>query len=133
MNIEAFLLCDAATDQQGKLNVLGAFDIIYAKQLPAKHPFCSVVTRIRFKKSEDEDRDHSVKIQIIDADGSNIGPKLEGNISVKTRPDFDSSVANLILNIRNLEFKKHGIHQIDLTIDGEPKASLPFRVTEPTK
>ena len=26
MNIEAFLLCDAATDSAGKLNVLGAFD-----------------------------------------------------------------------------------------------------------
>ena len=29
MNLESFLLCDAATDQQGKLNVLGAFDNIF--------------------------------------------------------------------------------------------------------
>ena len=36
MNIEAFLLCDAATDQQGKLNILGAFDNLYAKKIPTK-------------------------------------------------------------------------------------------------
>ncbi|MHC4882477.1 MAG: DUF6941 family protein, partial [Planctomycetota bacterium] len=32
--MEAFLLCDAATDQNGKLNVLGAFDNIFAKETP---------------------------------------------------------------------------------------------------
>ena len=50
MNIEAFLLCDAATGHQGKLNVLGAFDTIYAKQLPVIHPACAIALRIRFTK-----------------------------------------------------------------------------------
>lgn len=128
MNIEAFLLCDAATDQQGKLNVLGAFDNIWVKQLPAKHPFCSIVTRIRFERIEDGD--HSVKIHIIDEDGKNIGPKPEGNISVLTGPGFDSSVANLILTIQGLEFKQFGKYQIDLAVDGNIQASLPLRVSE---
>ncbi len=128
MNIEAFLLCDAATDQQGKLNVLGAFDTIWTKKLPAIHPACSVVTRIRFAKIEDGN--HSVKIQIIDQDGRNIGPKLEGSISVKTAPNLDSSVANLILNIQRLEFKQYGQYRIDLAIDGDVRASLPLRVNE---
>jgi hypothetical protein len=128
MDIEAFLLCDAATDQQGKLNVLGAFDTIWAKKLPAIHPACSVVTRVRFVKIEDGN--HSVKIQIIDQDGSNIGPKLEGSISVRTAPNLDSSVANLILNIQRLEFKQYGQYRIDLAIDGDIKASLPLRITE---
>ena len=126
MNIEAFLLCDAATEQQGKLNVLGAFDKIWAKQLPVKHPACSVVTRIRFEKIEDGN--HSVKIQIIDQDGKNIGPKLEGNISVRTRPELDSSVANLVLNIQGLKFEKYGQYRIDLAIDGRQEGSLPFNV-----
>ena len=128
MNIEVFLLCDAATDQQGKLNVLGAFDTIWTKKLPAIHPACSVVTRIRFAKIEDGN--HSVKIQIIDQDGRNIGPKLEGNISVKTGANLDSSVANLILNIQRLEFKQYEKYIIDLAIDGDIKASLPLYVKE---
>jgi hypothetical protein len=128
MNIEAFLLCDAATDSQGKLNLLGAFDNIYATQLPAKHPACTIAVRIRFEKIEDGN--HSVKIQIIDYDGKNIGPKPEGNISVHTKPDLDSSVANLILNIQGLILEKYGKYRIDLAIDGQVKASLPFTVRE---
>jgi len=128
MNIESFLLCDAATDQQGKLNVLGAFDNIWARQLPVKHPFCSIVTRIRFKKSEDGN--HSVRIQIIDENGKNIGPKPEGNISVQTGSGLDSSVANFILNLQGLEFKQYGKYQIDLTVDGNIQASLPLRVSQ---
>jgi hypothetical protein len=128
MNIEAFLLCDAATEQQGKLNVLGAFDNIWTRQLPVKHPQCSIATRIRFEKIEDGN--HSVKIQIVDDDGKNIGPKPEGNISVRTGPGLDSSVANLILNIQGLEFKQYGRYQVDLAIDGQLQASLPLRVAE---
>lgn len=128
MNIEAFLLCDAATQQQGKLNVLGAFDKIWAKQLPVKHPACSVVTRIRFEKIEDGN--HSVKIQIIDQDGKNIGPKLEGNIFVQTSPELDSSVVNFVLNIQGLKFEKYGQYRIDLAIDNQVKCSLPFHVRE---
>ena len=127
MNIEAILLCDAATEQQGKLNVLGAFDTIYAKQLPAKHPACSIVTRIRFEKIEDGN--HPVRIQIIDYDGKNIGPKLEGNIPVQTKPGLDSSVANLVLNIQRLEFKDYRQYRIDLAIDNKIVASLPLRVS----
>jgi hypothetical protein len=128
MNIEAFLLCDAATDQQGKLNVLGAFDNIWTKKVPAIHPACAVVARIRFEKIEEGD--HSIKIQIIDQDGRNIGPKLEGSISVKTGANLDSSVANLILNIQRLEFKQYEQYRIDLAIDDEIKASLPLHVRE---
>jgi hypothetical protein len=126
MNIEAFLLCDAATEQQGKLNVLGAFDNIYAKKVPTVHPACTIVARIRFDKIEEGN--HSVRIQIIDQDGNNIGPKLEGNISVRTTPGHDSTGANLILNIQRLEFKQYGQYRIDLAIDNKIEGSLPFHV-----
>jgi len=128
MNIEAFLLCDAATDQQGKLNVLGAFDNIFAKKLPAKHPACAIAARIRFEKIEEGN--HPIRINIIDEDGKSIGPKLDGNISVRVGDNVDSSVTSLILNIQGLEFKAYGRFRIDLAIDGQIKGSLPFYVRE---
>jgi len=42
MNIEIIALCDAATDQQGKLNILGAFDTVFTKSLPTVHTQCAV-------------------------------------------------------------------------------------------
>jgi len=128
MEIEAFLLCDAATEQQGKLNILGAFDNIWVKQLPAKHPQCSIAARVRFETIEQSN--HSVRIQIIDEDGQNIAPKLEGQIAFRPGPGLGSSAANIILNIHGLEFKKYGRYQIDLAVDGQLQASLPLRVSE---
>jgi hypothetical protein len=128
MNIEAFLLCDAATDQQGKLNVLGAFDNIFTGKIPAIHPACSIAARIRFEKIEEGN--HPIKINIMDADGKAICPKLEGGISVRVGDDVDSSVVNLILNMQRLEFKAYGQYRIDLAIDGQMQGSLPFYVRE---
>ncbi len=128
MNIEAFLLCDAATDQQGKLNVLGVFDNIFAKEVPVRHPLCSIVSRMRFEKSEEGE--HFVKMFIIDADGNPIGPKPEGKINVRVADNVDSAVVNLILNLQGIEFKQYGCYQIDLVIDSNVHASLPLRVNQ---
>jgi len=126
MNIEAFLLCDAATDQRGKLNVLGAFDNIWAKKLPAIHPACAIAARIRFEKIEEGS--HPIRIHIIDEDGKSIGPNPQGNINVSIGDDVGSSVANIVLNIQRLKFEKYGQYRIDLAIDNQIKASLPFHV-----
>jgi hypothetical protein len=129
MNIEAFLLCDAATDQLGKLNILGAFDNIFAKKMPTIHPACAVAARIRFNKIEEGS--HPIRIQIIDEDGKSIGPKLEGNVNIRIGGDTDSTVANIVLNIQRLKFEKYGQYRIDLAIDNQIKGSLPIYVKEP--
>ena len=132
MNIEAFLLCDCATDQRGKLNVLGAFDSIYARKMPTVHPACTVAARIRFEKIEEGD--HKVRIDVIDQDGRPIVPRLNGNISVRAREDAGSSIVNLILNLQRLKFENYGEYRIDLAIDGKVEGSLPFSVREvPTR
>jgi hypothetical protein len=128
MNIEAFLLCDAATDQHGKLNVLGAFDNIFFQQVPAQYPACALAARVRFEKVEEGN--HAIRIYIMDEDGASVGPKLDGGISVRVPDTVGTSVANLILNMRGLEFKKFGPYRIDLAIDGNIQASLPLRVSQ---
>jgi hypothetical protein len=129
MDIEAFLLCDAATDYGGKLNVLGAFDAIWAGQLPAMHPACAVALRIRFSRIEEGQ--HQFKIYIIDEDGNQVIPKLEGVISVKVPPASDSAVVNLVANLQRLKLPKYGRYTIDLAIDGQQKGSLPFVLAQP--
>ena len=128
MNIEAFLLCDAATDQQGKLNILGAFDNIWAKKVPATHPACAIAARIRFEKVEEGN--HPIRIHIIDEDGKSIGPNLQGTINVDVVGDVGSTVTNIVLNIQRLNFEKYGQYRIDIAIDNQIKGSLPFYVRE---
>jgi hypothetical protein len=128
MNIEAFLLCDAATDQQRKLNVLGAFDNIFFQKVPAQYPACALAARVRFQKVEEGS--HAIRIYIMDEDGASIGPKLDGNINVNIQDSVGTAVVNLILNMRGLEFKRFGNYRVDLAIDGNIQASLPLRISQ---
>ena len=124
MDIEAFLLCDAATDQNGKLNVLGAFDTILARQVPTTHPACAVALRIRFSRIEEGQ--HPFRICVIDEDGAEVFPKLEGTISVRAPAKSDSTVVNVVANLQGLKLQNYGKYRIDLAIDGRQTASLPF-------
>ena len=128
MEIEAFLLCDCATAGGGKLNVLGAFDGIWVRKMPAIHPACAVVTRARFSKYEEGQ--HDIRITIIDADGNVVGPDLKDAISITIPPNEDSIIRNLILNIHGLKFNTPGLYRVDLTIDDEQVASLPLKVRQ---
>ena len=129
MEIEAFLLCDAATDTHGKLNILGAFDNIFVKQLPTKHPACAIAARIRFTRSEQGE--HKIKINVVNQDGEKIVPTLDGKIGVRIPDQTESIAVNLVLNLHQLQFKDTGRYSIDLALDDQHLASLPLNVRQP--
>ena len=124
MDIEVFALCDATTDQMGKLNLLGAFDVIYSESFPLLYHKCAVALRIRFAKIEQGH--HKLRLNFVDEDGKNVLPPLDGNIDVKIEDKWQSSAKNLILNINNITFKNAGTYSIDLAIDGRQERSLPL-------
>lgn len=128
MDVEVFALCDAATDSGGKLNVLGAFDRINARQFPLVHPHCAIALRVRFDRIEEGN--HRVKISLIDADGQSIIPGLDGNIGIKFPSDVQSVCANMVLNMNGLKFDKPGQYSIELALDGRHERSLPVNVVE---
>lgn len=131
MRIEIFSLCDAATAAGGKLNVLGAFDTIWAKKVPTVYPLCAVALRIRFES--DEKGKHQILVNFVDLDGKHIIPSANGAINVDFFENQRSRSANLILNIQGLKLEKYGEYSIDLAIDSRREKSLPFFVKEPPK
>lgn len=132
MEVETFLICDAATDQAGKLNILGAFDAIGASNVPVTHPQLSVALRIRFKKSESAN--HPFRINLINEDGKSVLPRpLDGNVNVHIREADESAVINLIVNIRDIKFDSFGRYSVDLTMDGKQRGSLPLYVRQVQK
>lgn len=131
MNIEVIALCDAATENQGKLNMLGAFDCIWTAKVPVTHPACAVVLRIRFSRIEEGD--HPIRIDVVDEDGKSIVPTLNGNINVKFRNEDEASVANLIINLQGLVLSKYGGYSIDVAVNSRHETSLPFFVRDPQK
>ena len=128
MNLEAFLLCDAATDSHGKLNVLGAFDRILLTALPGVHGNCAVAIRLRFERMEAGP--HVFEVHFVDQDGKDIIEALSGNMQVRFGDGLSSAVINLILNLVRVRFDYAGEYQIDLRVDGETLGVLPVSVKQ---
>lgn len=128
MKVEVFALCDAATDNHGKLNLLGTFDQIYAAKLPVVHPACAIALRLRFDKME-EGR-HAVKLQLVNPDGIPVFQPMEGEVNPRMGTDIGSVAVNLILNFQNVKFDQFTDYQINLSIDDIALASLPLRVRQ---
>lgn len=127
MNVEAFLICDAASDQMGKLNVLGSFDTINAAQVPFVYAQFTVALRIRFFRNESGN--HPFRINVINADGKSILPKpLDGNVNIEMQPSSDSQAVNLVVNLRDVQFKSDGSYSVDLTMDGKQRGALPLTI-----
>ena len=126
MKLEVFCLCDAATVTGGKLNVLGAFDSLFATQIPAVHSQCAIALRMRFTRIEEGD--HRIKITVVDEDGKAVMPALEGKMAVRFGAEDDSTVANFIINIQQLKLEKFGQYSIDLALDARHEGSLPLLV-----
>jgi hypothetical protein len=128
MKVEMFVLCDAATEYAGKMNILGTFDSIHARQMPAAHPHCAVAMRLRFERSERGD--HRMRVNLVDADGQLVIPPLEAGLQVRFPDEAPSFALNLILNLQGLRFNRFGEYSIDLIADGQPVASLPLFVRQ---
>ena len=127
MNIQVAVLCDAATDDNGKLNLLGSFDTIYAPQLPAVHPQCAVALRITFLPGE-EGR-HNLTLNFVNADGRSIMPNFPPvPVEVTLPEDAHFVTRNFIVNIQQLRFAEVGAYSVDIRLDGQSQASIPLLV-----
>ena len=124
MRVEVFSLCDAATADAGKLSMLGAFDTIKTAGVPAVHPQCAVVLRIRFDLIERGE--HRITVNFVDADGRHVIPAVNRTMNINFPDEQRSGSANVILNIQRLNLERYGEHSIDLAIDGRQEASLPL-------
>lgn len=126
MNIQVAVLCDAATDDNGKLNLLGSFDTIYAPQMPAVHPQCAVALRVTFQPGDEGTR--KLTLNFINADGRAIMQGIEMPVPVSLPDDAHFLTRNFIVNIQQLKFSEPGLYSVDVRLDDQPQASIPLLV-----
>ena len=129
MEILTACLCDSAADYNGKLCILGAFDTIQARQLPAVHPFCSVALRILLKEADKGP--HKILLSLIDPDGRDLLPagKISIDFTVPTMPEqsfFMSS--NCVLNLQGIVLPAAAQYSFDVSVDGAIMARIPLQV-----
>jgi hypothetical protein len=128
MNIQVAVLCDAATDDNGKLNLLGAFDTIYAPQLPAVHPQCAVALRVTFMPGDEGQR--QLGVNFINADGRPIMQGINLPVPVTLPDDAHFLTRNFIVNFQQLSFAEAGLYSVDIRLDSESQTSIPLLVKQ---
>ncbi|MGH7990327.1 MAG: DUF6941 family protein [Limisphaerales bacterium] len=126
MNIQVAVVCDAATDDNGKLNLLGAFDTVFAQEFPATHPQCTVALRVSFMPGDEGKR--KVSLKFINADGQPIMQQIDMPMLVKLPDDGFFATHNFIVNIQQLKFAEAGLYSIDVLLDDKSQASVPLLV-----
>jgi len=132
VNIQVAVLCDAATqDSSNKLNILGAFDTIFAPQLPAVHLQCAVALRVTFTAGDDGP--HRLALNFINADGRSIMPPIEVPVAVALPEDAYFVTLNFVVNIQQLQFPEAGQYSVDIRLDGQSQATIPLQVKLPPR
>ena len=126
MDVQVAVLCDAATDSHGKLNLLGAFDTINAAELPVTHPFCTVALRLAFTNAEEGD--HRLALHFVDDDGHPVMDSIEVPVHIALPDEAHFVTCNFIFNIQQLKFEAPGFYSIDLSLDGKLSGSIPLNV-----
>lgn len=128
MEIQVAVLCDAATDYQGKLNILGTFDTIFTAQMPAVHPQCSIALRMTFGK--EEEGSHKMKLSFVDEDGKAIMPNIDIPVDVTVPEDSIFLSRNFLINIQQLKFDKPGLYSINIAVDGRQEGNIPLLIKQ---
>ena len=132
MNIQVAVLCDAATVENEKLSLLGAFDTLLTPQMPTPqsptvHPQCAVALRVAFTPGEEGQ--HHLSMNLINADGRSIMPGLPPiPFEVNLPDDLHFVTRNFTAIIQQLQFPEAGLYSVDILIDDIPRASIPLLV-----
>ena len=132
MNVSLAVLADYANiSREGKLNILGIFNLINAHSVPAIHPQMQLIMALEADRSEAE-RDHKIEVELIDADGSKLF-SIEGVVKFGTPPPGERIRANHIIQINNVQFSRFGVHEFKIIINNEVRMSVPLQIVEVKK
>ncbi|MSR22125.1 MAG: hypothetical protein EXR92_01060 [Gemmatimonadetes bacterium] len=128
MELDFGLLADAATvDASGKLNVLGIFDRIQAREFPACHGRIALV--LRFSASFGEAGSHQVEIRLRGPNGHEI-LRLDGRMDLG--PGVHAAAEGIkvphVLNLDGITFPEPGSYSFDIYSDGVSVMSIPLRL-----
>ena len=128
MDVTLALLADGANiSREGKLNVFGIFDTIFARSFPSTHPQMQLV--LRFELDADEAGRRDVEVQFVAADGRVLF-RLPGAVSVQQRVAGDRTRMDHILTLNNVQLEHAGRYRFNVVVDGELAAVVPLQVEQ---
>jgi hypothetical protein len=128
MEIDLAVIADAANvSQEGKLNVLGVFDTISAREFPFRH--AAMVFVVRMTADFTEQGTCKLEVRLMDADGGQVF-KAEGPMEVSGGAPGRPAKPHVIIGLSGISFGKPGDYSFEILVDGQHMKSVPLYVTE---
>jgi hypothetical protein len=128
MHVRLAVLADAANQSaDGKLNVLGEFNLISAAAFPVVWPRMFMV--LKLEALVDEGAKHRMLLRLVDEDAKPMGTPIEGEIDLgqKFRAGVPLS-ASLIIEFQNMRFDRAGTYEFEIFISNKRIATVPLYV-----
>lgn len=133
MNVTLAVLADFANKSvDGKLNILGVFDTIYAESYPAVHPEMKLVIRFEMHPAETEEA-KKVQIQLRNDRGaklSEVAADLQVQVPPGVRGAGEMVTADIILSLAGLPIDQPGTYEFVVLVSGEVKRTVPFKAMQ---
>lgn len=131
MKVKFAVLADYSNiTQEGKINILGVFDIIHAPQFPAQHLEMQLVMRFEADISE-RGQQKEVQVRLINERGEKI-LELSGRMAIGEAKPGDLLFFTHVLTFQNVVFPSAGDYQFDVYVEGRLQSTVPLKVVGPS-
>ena len=129
MEVKLAVLADSANVSiEGKLNILGIFNMIGAANFPATHPQMQLVLSLSADTAE-QGQTKDMEIQLCNPDGGKVC-SLSGKLAIpKGDPGYPVGM-NHILILNGLRFDKPGDYVFNILVNGDPKEHVHLMVRQ---
>ncbi|MGD0483084.1 MAG: hypothetical protein ABSB58_00360 [Gemmatimonadales bacterium] len=133
MEKQLALIADSANISiEGKLNILGEFDTIFAADAPATHPTLWFVAKLLVDAADSGT--HKILLHLVDEDGNTVLPPLIGEVAVPPPgPEYSGEKRSIpvVLGVRNVTFPQMGTYSFELRVDDQTVAEVPLYLRKP--
>jgi hypothetical protein len=131
VKLQLALICDAANiSREGKLNILGVFSALRARQFPCVHPSLTLV--VGLEATYTERGEHAIDIRLVDADGVEL-LKLDGQVNIQTERPGRPIFSQAVLQLNNIAFPHPGTYTVDILVDRRHERSVSLEVHGPAE
>lgn len=131
METRLLLLADFANvDSSGKLNIIGAFNRIFAPQFPAQHPMMYLVVRVAAGLGE-FDRQRNLEVVLYDQDGHEKWRTPNLTFAVPAPVAGRIGEFNAVIGMQMMKFDSPGRYEFRVFIDNDLEGTIPLDLELP--
>jgi hypothetical protein len=129
MKVPLAVLADYANvTKEGKLNIMGIFDVLHAASFPVEHSQMQLVMKFQADVAE-SGKTKDIEIQLMDADGKRLFT-VGGQLTMTQVKPGEVMELNSIFKMHRVRFESEGNYEFKILIQGNVVRSVPLKVVK---